>query len=74
MPQQDAPAQGPASPDAKTVDLVNREEAAKIRRISVSSLDRLGKMGELPKVKIGGRVLYARPDLLAYVQRAGGAA
>jgi excisionase family DNA binding protein len=43
--------------------LLSRQEAAARLSISVATLDRLTRAGELPRVKLPGKVLY-RPESL----------
>ena len=48
---------------------VNAKTAAKMLGVCERTLRTLTKMGELPVVKILGRVLYRPDDLIEFVQR-----
>jgi excisionase family DNA binding protein len=52
---------------------LTRKEAAEYLRISVRTLDKLAKEGEIPYSKLGdgirARVVYQHKDLDAYVER-----
>jgi excisionase family DNA binding protein len=50
--------------------LLSKKEAAQALGISRSTLDRLRLRGELRATRIGGRVVFAEPDLLALLHRA----
>lgn len=54
-------------------DLLTREEAAKILRISPRTLDKLKARGDIPYSKMGNgiraRVVFQRKDIEDYVQR-----
>ena len=47
--------------------MFNRNEASKILRISVASLDRLRRQGKLTCRKIMGRIFFAECDLIAFL-------
>ena len=45
------------------------DDAAAYLGVSVRTMKQLAKVGEVPKLMIGSRVLFAREDLDAYVDR-----
>ena len=46
-------------------ELLNRDEAAAMLRVSVRTVDRLIESGELPAAKVGRSVRVARADVQA---------
>lgn len=52
---------------------VSRREAARLLGVSLSTVGRLTASGELPKVRVGRRVLIARSDIESFLRRRGGA-
>lgn len=60
---------GDVSDDRSAVNaLLTRPEAARLLRISVSTLDRLRAAGQIPAVTIGRHVFYRRADLEKYTE------
>lgn len=49
--------------EPNSLTLLGRQQAAARLSISVATLDRLTRSGELPRVKLAGKVLY-RPESL----------
>lgn len=47
---------------------VSREETARLLCISVTTLDRLAKAGDITRVKLKGRVLYRRETIEAWLK------
>lgn len=58
-----------AAPPAATHDLLRDAEAAVHLRISRAGIWRLHQKGAFPAVRIGGRTLFRRADLDAFVER-----
>ncbi|MEW6746120.1 MAG: helix-turn-helix domain-containing protein [Planctomycetota bacterium] len=52
--------------------LVSEREAARLLGISPRLMWSLGVRGEIPRVRLGGRVLYALKDLRAVIEKAKG--
>lgn len=52
--------------------MLSREEAADALGISTRTLSTLTAAGEVPAVRVKGRVLYAAGTLRAYIRRAAG--
>jgi excisionase family DNA binding protein len=50
-------------------NMLTRDEASTYLRISVRKLDSLVSVGDLPAIRIGSRVLFAREDLDAFIQQ-----
>jgi excisionase family DNA binding protein len=50
-----------------SVELLTIAEAAKLLRVSVSSVQRLQQRRLLPFIKVGGRVRFAMSDLSSFV-------
>jgi excisionase family DNA binding protein len=48
--------------------LMRRRVAAALMGVSVSTVDRLVRAGELPAMRVGGSVRFALCDLEAYIQ------
>lgn len=57
------------TPEPTTQTLLSRHDAAARLSISLATLDRLTRAGELPRVKLPGKVLY-RPESLDAFARA----
>lgn len=53
---------------AEPRELMNIEEAADFLRISTSHLYKLSAAGEIPCAKVGGRSVFRRAALLAWVE------
>jgi excisionase family DNA binding protein len=51
------------------VDLVTIVEAAELLKLSVSGMRRLQQRRRIPFIKVGGRIRFARQDLVSFVQR-----
>ncbi len=52
------------------MQLMTRHEAAEFLRISEATLIRLGTKNDFPTtIRLSGRVMYERDDLIAYVER-----
>lgn len=51
------------SPESNAQTLLSRHDAAARLSISLATLDRLTRAGELPRIKLPGKVLY-RPESL----------
>jgi excisionase family DNA binding protein len=56
-------------PAADTPSLLNVEQAAAYLSLSPSTVYKLSSRGELPHVKLGGRLRFRRGDLDAYIER-----
>ena len=52
-----------------SVQLLDIKEAAAFLRISVPTTRRLQRQREISFIKVGGRVRFAKSDLLAYLRR-----
>jgi excisionase family DNA binding protein len=57
------------SPQPTAQVLLSRREAAARLSISLATLDRLTRAGELPRVKLPGKVLYRPESLDAFARR-----
>ena len=63
-PDDQAPAEGVTLPQRLT-----REELAQLWRVSIRTIERWSALGLCPRpIRIGGRVLYRREDVLAWEQ------
>jgi excisionase family DNA binding protein len=51
------------------VELLTINEVAKLFKISESGVRRLQQNREIPFIKIGGSVRFAKSDLMTYLQR-----
>ena len=56
----------PSSPEPR--DVMNIEEAADFLRVSTSHLYKLSAAGKVPCAKVGGRSVFRRAALLAYLE------
>lgn len=52
-----------------TLELLTLVEVAKLFKISVSGVRRLQQGRQIPFIKIGGSVRFAKSDLVSYVER-----
>jgi len=59
--------QQPAEPNS--APLLSRHKAASSLGVSVATLDRLTRAGELPRIKLAGKVLYRPESLEAFARR-----
>ena len=50
-------------------ELLTPEEAAKILRISESTIRQKAQKGEIGKVKLGGKLLFSPVDLQLYIAK-----
>jgi excisionase family DNA binding protein len=50
-------------------EILNADEVAEILRLRRSTVMDLARRGDLPRIKIGRRVLFVRADVLAHVER-----
>lgn len=51
-----------------TIQLLTRDETAKLLRISNSTLDRIKKQRKIPFYKIEGKILFNKDELFSYVE------
>ncbi len=56
-------------PDSNAQTLLSRHDAAARLSISLATLDRLTRAGELPRIKLPGKVLYRPESLDAFARR-----
>jgi len=51
------------------LELLTIAEVAKLLKISVPSVRRLQQQRHIPFFKVGGRIRFARSDVVAYLQK-----
>lgn len=51
--------------------LLKKKEVAEIMRVSVQTVNRMTKRGELPFRRIGGQVMFLYSDIIKYIERGG---
>jgi len=51
--------------------LLKKKEVAKIMRVSLSTINRMVKRGELPFRRIGGQVMFLYSDVMEYIEKGG---
>ena len=62
--------QGVAAMPAVTDELLTRKDVCRLFKVSLQSVIRMEKSGELPAVRLGaGSVRYRRSDVLAFITR-----
>ncbi|HEC93437.1 MAG TPA: DNA-binding protein [Candidatus Atribacteria bacterium] len=49
-------------------DVLSKKEACKFLKISIATLDRLIRRKEIPFLKLNGRVLFLREDLIKWLK------
>jgi len=55
--------------DNRSVELLTISEVAKWLKVSVSGIRRLQQGRQLPFIKIGGSIRFAKSDLVAYLEK-----
>ena len=54
---------------ARMPELLSASDVAELLKISIASVRRLQGRRQLPFIKVGGRVRYARSDIAEYLDR-----